>query len=465
MKLPEKIALARVTVETTAPLTITTDRGDDLVDSICVTDPNGLPTLPGTSLAGVLRHATKNTDRLFGDQKGKESFRSRVHVSWAQVHDENNKPVSMAPRARASEGRSDFLTFLETGVVRDHVRLNKRGVAHDTGKYDERLVPRGARFTFELRVDQVAGGDATKELDALLSALRSKSLRVGGRTRRGYGALKVVAVRRRTFVLSRKQDKELWSELKRALEEDVSSVLNERDGSGDGPATGHAVLELKPLDYWLFGGGEPTRAAHRRPGGEVAMIPKTERAIIWSGDRGRVVDETASENLVQGTSIKGALRHRAAFHLRRIQKQWAGSDKAPKGDDEDGLEALFGKVKDAVDGIAGRVFVSDTYLATSESGPRDGTLDHVSIDRFTGAPMDGMLFREAPLYKGTLAVDLVVDTRGELDPDVRRAFWAALEDLQQGRLAVGGGSSRGHGFFEGKLLRGDELTRWLKGGA
>ena len=42
--------VARVTIETTAPLTIGTGRGDDLLDSLYVTDANGLPTIPGTSM-------------------------------------------------------------------------------------------------------------------------------------------------------------------------------------------------------------------------------------------------------------------------------------------------------------------------------------------------------------------------------------------------------------------------------
>ena len=48
-------ALAHVTIELSTPLTIGTGNGDDLNDSTCVLDTNGLPTIPGTSLAGMLR--------------------------------------------------------------------------------------------------------------------------------------------------------------------------------------------------------------------------------------------------------------------------------------------------------------------------------------------------------------------------------------------------------------------------
>lgn len=418
-----KFALARVTVECTAPFTVGTGRGDDLVDSICVTDANGLPTIPGSSLAGVLRHALfensegKEANALFGYQEEKNGDSSRVKVSWAQVHGIDDRPV--APRMDATEdAREDakaFRAFLEGGVLRDHVRINARGAVDGAGKFDEKLVPRGARFTFELRVEARDGNDVERELKTLLGALASTTFRLGGRTRRGYGAFGLVRVSARTFDLKGSaKDYADYARLPRALEADVpAGVLVALDVKKIEAVARAGVIEgrltLTPEDYWLFGNGDAVRDAHRRGARDADMIPKTEPVIDWSSGRAVIAEGVNARNLVQSAGIKGALRHRAAFHHRRLTQRWAdgATGEAHEPVKDDAIVALFGVEKSKAEGVPGNVSVSDVYLATGDgrvepdaNAPRDGTLDHVSIDRFTGAPMDGMLFREVPLYRG-----------------------------------------------------------------
>ena len=76
----------------------------------------------------------------------------------------------------------------------------------------------------------------------------------------------------------------------------------------------------------------------------------------------------------------------------------------------------------------------------------------VCIDRFTGAPMDGMLFSEAPLFgaKGKLELEILVE-RAKVSAGAKKAFRAALDDLVKGRLALGAGANRGHGYFKGSI--------------
>jgi hypothetical protein len=102
----------------------------------------------------------------------------------------------------------------------------------------------------------------------------------------------------------------------------------------------------------------------------------------------------------------------------------------------------------------------------------------VSIDRFTSAPMDGMLFGEEPLYKGSFELSFAVDVEGArktldrkaevwgenvLVPSLATALRAlrhALDDLAKGRLAVGGGSNRGHGYVRATMS--DALSKALE---
>ena len=57
--------LAKIVVEAASPLAIGTGATHILTDSPVVTDINGLPFIPATSLAGVIRHALDD-DSLFG---------------------------------------------------------------------------------------------------------------------------------------------------------------------------------------------------------------------------------------------------------------------------------------------------------------------------------------------------------------------------------------------------------------
>jgi len=470
-----RFALARVTIEATTPLTVGTGGGVDVWDSACVTDASGLPAIPGSSLAGALRARyapayAEAVDSLFGFQESKNGEASRVAVSWAAVHGANDRPV--APRmARDDRARAEpVLSYLISGTARDHVALNGAGVPDGAKKYDELLVPVGARFTFELRVDaNPKGGDGPmKELEALMGILAAEGFRLGGRTRRGYGAVRVERWSAREFDLSRKADRDAWVRLPRALDVEVPAGVLEVKRPPGRVTTGEVkagTLRLTPLDYWLFGGSDAVRPAHVRAGKPLAMLPKTEARIVWRNGNGSVEQDETRPNLVPATSVKGALSHRVAFHARRAGKRWLGEgESSPVGE----VETLFGRINNQDDsGRPGVVFLSDAYVETAASGdrdgkkPRDGVLDHVSLDRYTQGPMDGMLFQEAPLHGGEISIPIAVVTAG-VDDAARCALSAALTDLCEGRLALGAGSNRGHGYFKGKIE--GELKTWLAGG-
>ncbi|MEZ4475693.1 MAG: RAMP superfamily CRISPR-associated protein, partial [bacterium] len=155
--------LLRVVIELASPLSIGT--GDDTLDAAnaVARDANDLPTIPGTSLAGVLRAAWGGeADALFGYQRRKvrtgrndeapaEAQRSRLRVSWGSVHGQDDRPVQgLVPPASIE---ADPVLAAARGVVRrDHVRLNHRGVADGRGKHDRASVMAGHRFSFELEV-------------------------------------------------------------------------------------------------------------------------------------------------------------------------------------------------------------------------------------------------------------------------------------------------------------------------
>lgn len=519
-----RFALARVTVEFETALTIGTGTGDDLVDSACVLDANGLPTLPATSIAGVLRQAfaarhhdgqrgrsvpqrhaaVLDVEDLFGFQLRDNGESSRVEVSWGQVHDSKNRPVPL--RTASLDGQDPVLQALMAGVLRDHVRINDLGVADDGGKFDELLVPAGTRFTFELLVHQgPPGTNAEDELKELIGLLNDPGVRLGGRTRRGYGVFKVAADAGRTFDLSKNIDREAFLKLPRELSKQVGKDVGLRalPRSGQSNAVAPSML-IFPQDHFMFGTGVAVRDEHRtnQKKGEEAKahdkVPVTERRISWAGDVGRVTTEEHAEVLVPSSAIKGALKHRALFHARRKAGIWAtvdpkenrpfnepaddmkAADRHRKPSETDKavnvIEAMFGSIKAREDdrsesardgtGMPGRLFISDLYLPPASS--RSAPVQHVSLDRFTQAPMDGLLYSEAPISGGApleLRVQLVPPRDAASVPewcDAVKALNAALEDLAEGRLALGAGANKGFGYFKAKAKSFDPLTGELR---
>ncbi|MBI4820409.1 MAG: hypothetical protein HY791_29350 [Deltaproteobacteria bacterium] len=460
-----RLELARIVIEAKTPFLVGTGRGSDLRDEVFVTDANGLPTIPGTTIAGLLRHAIADRDAsladdLFGSQEASSGTASRVEVSFAQIHGASGRPV---PFLGSEMGRDELLSFVAGGIVRDHVRIDSRGVADERGKFDELLVPVGARFTFEL----VIHGDGSPAASKLVGYLGS--LRVGAHTRRGHGLFRIASLRSRRFNLEEEDDRKLWLTLPRDLSHpEPSGVLNPTKVDRSAPANILDLkLKLRPRGYWMFGGGAPMLEEHKKSKTEFHdRVPVTERRIVWN-DQGQGSVSELVTHVVPGSAVKGALRHRVAFHVRREQRAWALA-KVERADDRidpqrpDALAEvveLFGTIKKSSEGAdvgsPGRVYIDDGYLTQVVYGQ----LEHVSLDRLTQGPMAAMLFGEAPLHGGEIVLTASVDKR-EVSELAKKSLDLALQDLCEGRLAIGAGSNKGHGYVSGTIEWSDG-GRWI----
>lgn len=446
--------LCRITIELDSPLALGAGQGSDPTGATFVVDANGLPAIPGTSLAGVLRHLVaaggspeekRLSEHVFGYQKRDDGASSSVEVSWAQIHDKNDVPVAM--RA-GNVGDDEVLGFLAAGTSRDHVRLDGHGVVDGDGKFEIVSVPAGARFTFELIVHKHCPLSAAH----LVGLLRSPAVRLGGSTRRGLGTFHLVRVNSRVFDLARAEDRAVFRQVPRALHAPVSDGLLTHLTAPVVEAAGFAVgkMVLTPQDLWLVGGGDPDAVDVRNDrGSPVDIAPLQERRIRWADGRAHIGEP---ELLLPSSGIKGALRHRTAFHVRRMTEVWAPESCPQANTVPPEVEALFGSIKDTGGGQPGRLLLGDAW-PTGEPN----AIAHVSIDRFSGGPMDGCLYTEAPILGDAIEVPVAVDLRGTPDRLALKALRAALNDLFKGRLPLGGGANRGHGYFHGRWEGKDPL--------
>ena len=458
--------MARVTIEFMTPFHVGSGREDDVADAAVVRDANGLPALPGSSLVGVIRSAYAKlagesaSDDVFGFQKGHDGSGSRLRTSWGCIHDASDTPVESV--VKEDRWRSDaVLGNALQPTLRDHVRITHRGTsdAEGHGKFDELVVCAGHRFTFEL---ELAGTAGDREVwVTLLALLASPGIRLGGKTRRGLGAIRVVRFLAGEFNLDEPGAFECYMSHPVTLA-DPCKLQSINPQTIMSPLSAVvASLDLAPCSYWMFGGGVDASSG-------ADMAPVRDSLVVWEEGRGIVRDEVL---VIPGSSVKGALSHRVAFHYNALKERFADGKSGAEisalaGTGNSAVQSLFGSAKgEEVDsgnrGQRGRILIDDYFVG---SPPPSQLVHHVSLDRFTGGARDTALFSERPLWGGdSWPLRIVVVGASEVDPDVRQALQFALGDLAEARLALGNGSGRGNGYFTGKIRWSDEGA-WIRGG-
>jgi CRISPR/Cas system CSM-associated protein Csm3 (group 7 of RAMP superfamily) len=459
--------IIRASIEFTTPFHIGSGFGDDIADATFVADANGLPTIPGSSLAGVLRSAFRSIyndpiaeNKLFGFQQGNMGQGSRLAFSWACIHDQHDIPVEgIADTLRLAD---PVLSSTRNPVLRDHVRINHKGASdnEEFGKFDEQAVCAGHRFTFEAEL--TGNRDDRETWNQFLSALCDPSLRLGGKSRRGFGAFKIIKSKGRGFDLSLDSDFSLYREHPVSLAQ-ASPALDDIQL----PITTIArpleiPLHIKPTSYWMFGGGTDLPDNLQ----EADLVPIRDCRISWRSGQGNVEKDLL---IIPASSLKGALSHRIAFHYNALTGVFA--DKIAHLDETTGennvaVQELFGYSKGHKNasekfenGRRGKIILDDIYLSTS---PASQHIHHVGIDRFTGGARDQVLFSERPLWQGEdLAFSLFITDPKSIKNNIKYALWLALNDLVNGRLQIGAGSGRGEGFFNGKADWPPDASDWL----
>lgn len=455
-RLDEKLYYyAEITVESLSPLVLASGKSGNFFDVELVRDANGLPAIPGTTITGILRHAVQElngknginvANELFGFQNGDEGRRSSVEVSWAYVHDSENKyHKSFYPREYIEKDqilRELYITD-NPDFKRDHVRLSEKGTTFETGKFDRYFVPTGSRFTFSIGL--WANGE-NENWDILLNILASPLFRIGAAGRAGYGKIDVIGIKipdknKKYFDLTNDDDIETFRKCNFSTSPDKESKLDN--------SIGEINLKLSfPLGFRIGGGSKSFLENNKHP---ADSLPYSEKVIKWNEESGlwKGMFDEKWVITIPGASVKGALRHRAAYHLARLKKTWTEEQK------DDGLSELFGYAADENNsenkGKAGKIWFSDLYLDLNKA--KTYPLSRNSIDRFTGGTKDGALFQEENVCTydkrnkktETYTMTIYYDSRIEGSIEYEAFEWA-IQDLKAGRLAIGGGSGHGLGF-------------------
>jgi CRISPR/Cas system CSM-associated protein Csm3 (group 7 of RAMP superfamily) len=465
--------VARLTLECATPLSIGTGGSDEAFDVQLVRDANGLPAIPGSSLAGVMRHVYArhygdgDAARVFGFQSGADGQVSTVEVSWGCIQDSSGRAIEglLLGEARSCLTTDPLLKFardtIDAPLIRERVRINHHGSAADRGKFDRAILPAGYRFSAEIAMWSDGGEQATADWNRLLDTLSHPEIRLGGATRSGLGATSIQSIHEKVFDLPK--EREAFSRLSRSVGDPSALVLRTRTTTSEGqPFT--FTLQLEPRHFWRIGQGDQSltgEAAEK----EADDLPRLERRVVWTDGTG-TLSGPADWLLVPWSAIKGALSHRVAFHHNRLTGAFI-EDLTPdamaaydKSESSVAVRDLFGFARNdrrkggqQREGHAGRVVADDVYVRLDPRRVR--LLTHNAIDRFTGGVRKHLLFSEEAIWGLGIEMKLLLfpaRQAAEVDSSVEAALRLAIRDLASGRLSIGAGASDGHGFFEGNVL-------------
>ena len=369
----------------------------------------GVPFIPGTSLAGALRSLIEvdnpcAADILFGTMQ---------RTSGESVRDERQSAVSL------------YDVELNDAVIgsRDGVHIDDvTGTAIDAHKYDYEIVESGAGGTFyaEILLRRVHQKDehTLKETLLRLSELLRGGFHVGALTTKGFGRMQLRDMVVDCYDFRRPEDTIAWLSPKR------------------GNAAWHmayddvAQMEPPPAD------GDFVITADFALTGALIVRDSVDPLAETDGEKSpdaRMKTNAAGQNIIPGTSLKGVLRHRAAYILHALGKEPTQAEAF--------IDRLMGTTA-----ARGRFIVEEAVVDAEMH-----TQTRSRIDRFTGGTIPSALFSTAPVWRekdGGRSVTLRFGVRQASEQEAGLCV-LLLKDLWLGRAAIGGEKSIGRGTLEG----------------
>ena len=327
--------------------------GGEQTDLDVLRDSRGLPFLPGSAIAGVLRASMplETGDRLFGTISG-ERAESRILVG------DGTLPAGAAV----------------TLQHRDGVRISDRGAAVPGAKYDFEAVECAEVYTAVLELADAVAPELEAALEQALGVWVRYGVQFGARTTRGYGEMAVSACKKTLDSLP------AWLAFD-PLAADAFADAAPVAGSDAEGALLHLSTELRMQGSFTV---------------RTAAAPAAE--ALESEPKQEPLRNAAGLPVIPGTAWAGAFRH----HMRSLA--------AELGTEPQAVDRLFG----AVDGeiLRSQIRFGETAVADSASY----VYTRNAVDRYTGAPRNQALFTERFAYggHGALEIDLPRDTEPAL---------------------------------------------------
>lgn len=400
---------------------------DDLADIEVLKDKNGAPYIPGTSVIGVLKH--------YFEDNFKDNFPENTEdFKYFWGYDNKQEQESIQSSFICHDLNSSNAKI----IIRDGIKIDpKSQVAEDKGKYDFEIIEKGAVFDlfWEVTVRQIHkihNKDTFERIVAtIMEPLTSGSISIGAKTNNGFGKCKLENVIVAEFDFKNKEDVFKW------LKQDFSSVKSSLDKE---------IYQKKNNDFTIDAKFAMKNSIIIRSYSDKPDMPDSSN-ITSNGDF-----------VLPGTSLKGAIRNRAAKILTTLKAEGA----------QQRIEDLFGTAGEKEDNDKikirkSRVTVEEKVIRNIE--PEQQT--RIKIDRFTGGTVKSALFNSMPLWnkeENSESINIIIKIR-KFEPWEAGLLLQVLKDLWCEDLAIGGEKNVGRGILKGisAIIKWeDEKTHMLK---
>ena len=500
--------IARIVIETTTPLVVGSGKSALDNDSVVAKDFNHLPYIPGTGLTGIIsslfekKYDEKTKIDIFGgeDEKAKkenETFLgSAFEISDALLAGEKNEVIQEVVSENSLTVH--FKNYLQL-PKREHVRIDHKGTSAKGGKFDSEFVYKGSRFKFEIELTQKED-DFSGYWNDILEIIQSGDFMLGSGTTNNYGQVKVVEIKEKIFDLNNQEELENYLNVTVDLNKDTQLEPKELNSKNGIWQKQHSLkLAANALHIGAGYGDNDTDATNYK-----------ELVVEWNGN----TPEFKWYYVIPGTSIKGMLAHRTAYHFNKNNKQTvqeliAGYSDEQKRKLEKEIDDFFSEIEEKINAVLQQDIDEQEkiekikllkqeaesfhlendkkqsiqldeytgenievirklfgYAKDNEDGQMGNVIiedcylkpeeveetifQHNAIDRFTGGTIDGFLYSEK-VFVPNNDIDINIWIRNKDDINAYLKYLDdAVNDLQNADLPIGGKTNKGYGFLTEK---------------
>jgi CRISPR/Cas system CSM-associated protein Csm3 (group 7 of RAMP superfamily) len=386
--------------------------------------------LMGSSIAGSLRNYLREDNNGYGVTDDSLLFGGK-----RSDDDGEQSPLIV------NDALSNDTISLE---LRDGVKINSiTKTAEDGAKYDLEFLESGTQFNlyFELLIDKESDRERLiRELIISLQGLEAGKIRLGIKKNRGFGRCHVEKWQVWQFDLRDDKQRIKWLHFPH-WETGLLYGSPTHDNIAD--ALGVTLVEEDERQHLTIQATFTLASPLLIRSGQASTDKAPDVVHLKSRRNGE------AKPILSGTSLTGALRHRAERIVNTIQQHIERESEEIEQFTNNFIDEIFGVdvTKDKTKKPkASRLIVDEVEI----NDTTDLVQNRIAIDRFTGGALDGALFNEQPIF-GNDRTKLIItlQLRQPKESEIGLLL-LLLKDLWTGDLTVGGTSSIGRGRLKGE---------------
>ena len=366
---------------------------NDTADIQIIRDWDGNIIIPGTTLAGNIRHLLQN----------REKQKDLTNIYFGSNADKSGHSLFSFFDATEDSADTD---------VRDGIKLNSlTKTTVDKSKYDYEIINKNS--SFEFRMEAVGRTNTDQQcvetiLLEIINILKKGELRIGAKTSRGFGKVELSQTKGIKLEMSKPEDKEKWKNFSWDALDSELTLQSKKD-------------LFKKVDNFKLSA--------------VFSIPDSLIIRSYSSEPNDVDSVTMTfgkSPIISGTSWNGAIRHAL---------ENAGRELGRHEEMQVLVRETFGWVYDkdrSKEAIPSKVIIEESTIQDGKMIPYVRN----KVDRFSGGVVNSALFDEKPVYGGTVQLDCELKAP---EPHEIGMVILAIKELQSGIQTVGGGGNIGRG--------------------